>query len=245
MRYMATSGILYVRASLRPFARQIRSAGSITAFLRQVFPHEEVFAPHFQGARPFWRRAPTSFAGTNSGALGRLLAAEPGAVLSAHPSHRFVGLGPRVSEVLAEHDYKTSCFHPVNVLSARDDFSMLLLGCVEDSPGFSTVHAVQYELGLTRKHVIRHLLRWDLQCAQGMQSITAQEAPGCSLSFDKFYPTYASDGNFVAAELDGRKFLFVQSARRAMAGEREILSRNPRFVECNRLTCTTCRLRLY
>lgn len=241
----ATSGILYVRASLRPFARSIRAAGGLDAFLRSSFPHDELLVPYFQGARPFWRPPRGPDAPTNAGALGTSVAALAGAVTSCHPTHRFVGVGPRVAAALAAHDPHGACFQPIADLAAAHDFSMLLLGCVDESPGFSTVHAVQHELGLSQRHLIRTLLRWDLAEGNRQRSIMAPESPGCSLSFGKFYPAYATDANLVEGTLAEQRFLFVPSARRAMAVEREILRRTPRFVDCGRWNCTTCRLRCY
>jgi hypothetical protein len=241
----SASGILYLRASLRPFARPIRAAGGLIKFLRETFEYDEIFAPYFSGARPVWRSPSRTTAGAGPGALGRILAADAEAVISEHPSHSFVGIGHRVGSVLRQHSHLTSCFYPVGELAERHDFSTLLLGCVDESPGFSTVHAVQRDLGLTRKHLIRYLLRWDVPSSGGLRSIPAPEAPGCSMSFDKFYSAYSSDENLIEGDLCGKKFLYVPSARNAMAVEREILARNPRFVDCKRWACTTCRLRLY
>lgn len=239
------SGVLYVRASLKPFARAVRAAGGVREFLAEYFEHEELFAPYFMRARPFWERPSAVARETNSGALGKKLAEYPDAALSSHPSHRFVGFGAKVSGVLQRHVYTTSCFQPVRDLAESGDFSMLLLGCVEDSPGFSTVHVTQHDLGLTQKHLFRHLVRWDVGPQEAPRSITATESPGCSLSFGKFYSEYEKDGNLRRGELLGQQYLYVPSALKALAAEKKILSSNPRFVDCGRPLCSTCRFRLY
>ncbi len=241
----STSGILYVRAALKPFARQIKSAGGVPAFLKSFIDHEELLVPYFRRARSFWERQALGEQPSNSGALGTQVASIPGAVVSRHPSHRFTGTGPRIADVLDQHDQDSSCFFPIGELAKRHDFSMLLLGCVDESPGFSTVHVVQNEFGLTRRHLIRYLLRWDFDGPAGRASKVAIECPGCSLSFGKFYPAYETDGNLVRGEFWGSKYLFVPSARKAMAAERKLLEADPRFVDCGRLACSTCRLRTY
>lgn len=240
----SVSDILYVRAGLKPFAPSIRDSGGIVEFLHQYWDFKELFVPFFRGARSFWREASVSYQ-TDSGALGKLVNELKGSVQSHHPTHSFVGFGPRVASVLKLHNEDTSCFYPIKELALRHDFSMLLLGCAEESPGFSTVHAVQYELGLTQKHLIRYLLRWDIEYEKGIKSIVAKESPGCSLSFGKFYPEYEKDSNFIKEELLGSSYIFIPSARKAMAVEREILQANPRFVDCGRRWCRTCRFRLY
>lgn len=239
------SGILYVRANLKPFARVIRTAGGVKEFLADHFEHEELFAPYFMRARPFWERPQSVQRETNSGALGKKLAEYPGAVLSRHPSHRFVGFGARVGNVLKQHDHTTSCFYPIRELARRSDFSMLLLGCNDESPGFSTVHATQQALGLSQKHLFRYLIRWDIESEAGTYAMTATESPGCSLSFDIFYSEYQKNGNLIRGELLGQQYLYVQSASKALAVEEKILSSNPRFVNCGRMSCSTCRFRLY
>lgn len=243
----ATSDILYVRAALKPLAREMKQAGGVVPLLREIGEFGELMVPHFYGARPFWRPRPAAGAmpATNSGALGKLVAAQPGAVVSSHPTHAFAGFGPRVVEVLQEHDGTRPCFYPVGELADRHDCSMLLLGCVDESPGFSTVHVSQQRLGLTRKHLLRLLLRWDESRAGQVASRTAVELPGCSRSFDKFYEHYEADGNLVRGSLAGVPYLWIPSARRAIAVETALLSRSGRFVECGRLTCLSCRLRWY
>jgi aminoglycoside N3'-acetyltransferase len=242
----AVSNILYVRASIKPIARKIKDAKGIIPFLHDLVLFNEIFTPHFYGARPFWRKHSESLIQkTNSGALGKMVADLPGAVLSAHPTHAFAGVGPRVRQVLSSHNASKACFAPVGELADQEDFSMLLLGCVDESPGFSTVHVAQQRLGLSQLHLLRLLLRWDTLHDGRWSSVVAPEAPGCSASFGKFYPYYEAEGNLVRGEWGGVSWLFVPSARRALSTEIQLLSERGRFVDCGRWNCLSCRLRLY
>ena len=241
------SGIVYIRAGLAPLARQIRASKGWFNFLRERIEFDEIMVPHFQGSRPFWRsRPPAGMAPTNkSGALGRLVAELPSAVVSTHPSHAFAGHGPRVVEMLRQHTADTDCFFPVREMAQTIDFSMLLVGCVQESPGFSTVHAAQFELGLSQRHLIRYLMRWDTDAAGSHRSRVAAEAPGCSLSFDKFYAAYQHDKNWVSGDWHGVSWIFIPSAQRALKTELSILEKCPRFVNCGRWMCPTCSFRTY
>jgi aminoglycoside 3-N-acetyltransferase len=242
----ATSNILYVRAALKSLGRPMKAAGGLLPFLQSKIHFEELLAPHFYGARPLWRSRPLHWPPcTNSGSLGRMLAKTPGAELSAHPTHAFVGLGPRVTRILASHDDSKACFAPICELADQHDFSMLLLGCVEESPGFSTVHAAQYSLGLSQRHLLRFLLRWDSVKNGKWLSKLAPESPGCSASFGNFYPFYERDQNLIRGEWNGVGWLFVPSARRALETETQLLRNSGRFVDCGRWNCLSCRLRLY
>lgn len=243
----STSNILYVRAALQPLSRPIRKAGGIVQFLQEHLVFDDLFVPYFYGARPFWRvRAKTGCPpSTNSGALGKRVASLPGTVISNHPTHSFVGFGARVEPVLRAHTSDESCFYPISALADQYDFSMLILGCLEASPGFSTVHVAQHRLGLSQRHLLRYLFRWDEMRGDQLVSFTAPEAPGCSLSFDKFYFYYEKDANLIRGEWFGVSWLFVPSARRALQTELELLRERGRFVDCRRMTCMSCRLRWY
>lgn len=243
----ATSNIVYIRAALRSFSAEIKVAGGIIEALSEHVEFTEIFAPYFSGARPFWqRRTGDEVFRNRSGALGELILKYPESVRSAHPTHSFAGNGYRVAKVLAEHNGAAPCFSPIRHLADECDFSMLLLGCTKSSPGFSTVHATQFSLGLTQKHLIRYLYRWDISETNGkFRSVVAPEAPGCSRSFGKFYPHYKNDDNLIQGSWGDAKWIFIKSARVALATETKLLASNPRFVDCGRSTCPTCRLRLY
>lgn len=241
------SSILYVRAGLHELSLTIKAAGGIVEFLHEYVNFDEIFVPHFSFARPFWRRNDeTSWPPANkSGALGKRIAALPGALISPHPTHAFAGFGDRIQSVLRVHDLTRPCFYPVGELADEYDFSMLLLGCVEESPGFSTVHVAQQRLGLSQLHLLRLFMRWDMLKADQWSSKVAPELPGCSASFDKFYPYYEADDNLLRGEWHGVKWLFVPSARRALELESDLLRGHGRFVDCGRWNCLSCRLRLY
>lgn len=245
-RLQAVSNILYVRAGLKSLGRPIKAAGGLLPFLQSKIQFDELLVPHFYGARPFWRKRPLVWPpSTNSGALGRMVAKLSGAKLSAHPTHAFVGLGSRVTEALASHDDTKACFAPIRELAEHYDFSMLLLGCVDESPGFSTVHATQHSLGLSQRHLLRLMFRWDKVSKGEWSSKIAPESPGCSMSFGKFYTYYEQDQNLIRGEWNGVSWLFIPSARRALETETQLLRHNGRFVDCKRWDCLSCRLRLY
>ena len=241
------SGILYVRAGLAPLAKQIKADKSVINLLHNRLVFDELIVPYFHGARPFWR-APVRIGEpykTNSGSLGRLVSGMPDSVISRHPTHAFAGFGNRVAEALNRHTADTPCFFPIKELAERFDFSMLLIGCVDESPGFSTVHGAQTMLGLSQKHLIRYLLRWDVVDGKRTYSRIAPEAPGCSTSFDKFYPLYQKEDNLLRGEWGGVSWIFIPSALKALQIELSVLREKPRFVKCEKTFCPTCSVRLY
>lgn len=239
-----TSNILYMRASIGPIARYLKTEGGIINYLSKTLAFNEIFVPYFYQNRFIWSKKKENRK-TNSGALGKLVANVDGATISKHPTHSFAGKGERVTKVLNIHDETKPCFFPIIELSEKYDFSMLLLGCVDSSPGFSTVHATQYQLGLSQQHWVRFFMRWDFIKNGNLTSKIPIEFPGCSSSFHKFYELYYKSGNFSQGTIDNVPFLFVRSAREAMRIESEILRHSPRFITCKKSFCISCRMRTY
>lgn len=244
MKLLSENSILYVRGALKPFAKDIKEAGGVLPFLKMHIEFDEVFAPHFYPNRFLWQEASPDKS-SNSGALGLKLGKVEGCHISTHPTHAFVGIGKRVCAVLDEHDHTKSCFYPLDKMLHDHDFSMFLFGCTESSPGFSTVHVNQFRLGLSQKHILRYLMRWDFIEDDKLQSVIPLEYPGCSASFGKFYPYYKSVGNLIEGNINGIPWIFIPSALKAAAIERQVLESEPRFVNCQRHFCPTCSLRLY
>ena len=99
------------------------------------------FTPDFyfwqkrQAARfPFHPKAKS-----DTGAFAQILLDHPVSVRSRHPTNSFVALGPNAEAIVDGHDGNSTSFYPIKNLIQRGG-KLLLVGCVESSPGFSTVH---------------------------------------------------------------------------------------------------------
>lgn len=125
MCLQSTSGIIYVRSSLGPFAQQIKHAGGVIEFLQKSFFFEEIFVPHFYGVRPVWRPIHKHPKTRNSGALGENIAAYPQSVISRHPTHSFAGVGHRVSEILRKY-FTANALHSIYENPIMGDYGSYL-----------------------------------------------------------------------------------------------------------------------
>lgn len=236
--------VLYLRAGLRTVG--IRGADFGDTFIGGIIdvlgPTGTLIAPAFTPTSYRWsRKIAVSNAQTPpaTGAFSKLMLAQPGAVRSAHPTHSFVGLGGRSAEILADHRADGASFEPIRKVVDADGL-MALVGCLEESPGFSTVHLAQFDLGLSQQHYVRLLLAVRLGSDQGPLFHPA-ESPGCSRNFGAFYRLYAADGNFVSGSVGAAEAISVRAAS-AYARERGVLERNPRFTVCDDSGCTSCRI---
>jgi aminoglycoside 3-N-acetyltransferase len=246
--------ILFVRSNLLRIvlATSTKRVASPTAevirngFLNALGPEGTLIVPAFTRISKRWSKEKhsfSSFSPTNSGALSSSVLKHPEKYRSTHPTHSFAAIGPLARDILGDHDETKTPFYPFQKLIALD-IKMLLVGCNEESPGFPTVHYVQSELGLSRRHWGRYL--YDVRYEKDGRSVKwiPPEHPGCSRGFDKMYPSYIRTRNFITGQIGSAYSILVQ-ARGAYEVERNILSKDPLAVLCDRDDCYCCLLRGY
>jgi aminoglycoside 3-N-acetyltransferase len=241
--------VLYIRAALGSIGKISGEMfdSVVGGFLDAVGEKGTIVVPAFTKIAHIFSSNKTIFDSHTvpySGAISKLFLKHPKVVRSTHPSHSFAGVGPHAAQLLGSHGPRSSCFEPIKRLAEMDG-KMLLLGCNNDSPGFSTVHVAQYELGLTQRHLAHRLQRAWIKEGDRTVLWRPHESPGCSASFDKFYPAYIRTENLFAGYVGKAYTLYVPSTRRALEADLEILRDNPTFVDCGRASCLTCGLRSY
>jgi aminoglycoside N3'-acetyltransferase len=176
---------------------------------------------------------------TTSGALPKLLLETPGRVRSRHPTNSFVAIGARAAELLAGHDERSSSFQPMERLVALGG-KQLVIGCVDDSPGFTTVHLAQHRLGLSTRSLLRNRVGV-LYARDGETRLFRRpDIGGCSMGFAKLYADYENAGLLRKGRV-GRAPSIAIDAAPALALEEDRLRRDPRAVFCDRPLCTFCR----
>ena len=176
---------------------------------------------------------------TTSGALPKLLLETPGRVRSRHPTNSFVAVGARAEELLARHDERSPSFLPMERLVALGG-KQLVIGCVDESPGFTTVHWAQHRLGLSTRSLLRDRVGVLYARDGEVRLFRRQDIGGCSLGFHKLYPAYARAG-LLRRGLVGRAESIAIDAAPAYDLEAEVLRKDPRAVLCDRRVCTFCR----
>jgi aminoglycoside N3'-acetyltransferase len=174
-----------------------------------------------------------------TGALARLFLEQPDAVRSRHPTNSFVAIGRRAAELMAGHDESASCFEPMGKLLALRG-KQLLIGCVDSSPGFTTVHWAQHVLGLSRRSLLKGLFGVRYRKDGELRLFRRRDFGGCSRGFGKLYPDYESAGVLRSGSV-GRADSLLIDANEAYRIEHERLSRDPRSVFCDDPLCAFCR----
>ena len=231
--------LLYVRAGLG--GTGIKTYEMLADHLRGEFGAEEIFSPNFFPIRRKLKPKQRVDRSTHTmNKLAALLKSQGNAFETDHPHYRFVGVGERLSALAGTHKSDLPFAYLDHIL-AEQDFSMLLWGCVESSPGFSTIHVAQERLGLTRKHLLRLLFRWDYEDS----TITAPTLPGCSAGFGRMYDSYRRDNNLIKGAFLGKSYILIPSARAAVQQDFDTIRNEPHAVSCERLGCIDCKTKFY
>ncbi|MCS3726380.1 AAC(3) family N-acetyltransferase [Bradyrhizobium betae] len=187
---------------------------------------------------PFHAKAP---AGT--GALPQMLLDNPLSIRSLHPTNSFVALGPNARLIVEGHNEKSTSFYPIEKLMQLGG-KLALIGCVESSPGFSTVHRVQEDLGLADRTLLSGLRLCAVRQEKSYRWFFRRDIPGCSAGFGKFYSEYEQEGILSRGSVGGALSMLADAAA-AYRVERRILEKDPTAAFCDDPSCTSCGMRTY
>lgn len=235
--------VVYVRSRLSAVGR-LRSKDALLQALRRCVGTEgTIVCPAFTSPGFRWSRKKKVFnagAPSESGALTRLMLCDTESIRSKHPTHSFVGIGPSAKYLLGDHDHKQSAFSPIGKMIALKA-KMLVIGCNKESPGFSTVHYAQEQLGLSQRHYTKFMYCVRLEIDGEVIEWYPREDPGCSRGFDKLYRDYLR-AEILQTCWIGNAFSLVSRADLLYRVDNEILKKNSLATICDRPGCVSCRI---
>ncbi len=233
---------LYVRAKAAAVGRT-EGGGLFAALIAAVGSQGTVVLPAFTGYGSRWGGNKQAFSRetpTTSGALSKLALQHPQAVRSAHPSNSFVAIGANAQGLLSDHDHTKPAFHPVGGLISSKA-KMIVIGCNVESPGFSTVHYAQEQLGLSYRHLTKYLSSVQIDVDGKHIEWRPREDPGCSMGFDKLYRHYMR-AEVLRTGWVGNAFSLLGASDELYKVDREVLSADPLAVLCDDGSCVSCRV---
>jgi aminoglycoside N3'-acetyltransferase len=173
------------------------------------------------------------------GSLARLFLAHPQHVRSRHPVTSFAAIGANAERMCEGHAANAPCYLPIKTLLELDG-KFLLIGCAGSSPGFTSVHWAQYELGLAEKSLLRNRQGVYYRKGAQIELYRRRDFGGCSRGFSKFYGHYVAAEKLAAGQV-GLAYSLAIRARDAFNIEYDLLKRNPRFALCDDKDCFSCR----
>ena len=189
--------------------------------------------------KPSPEKAFTLESPTYAGALPSAMLAHPGARRSAHPTCSFVAIGRHADALTEGHDAAARAYEPVRAMIAHGAIG-LLVGCVAASPGFTTAHLAEADLGLHKRVIFPWLNSIYYRTEAGALKLFRRPDPGlCSMGFSRFYEHYVREGILSTGFVGGAYTIAVPLAS-AYHVEYGLLSDDPKFAICDDVACATC-----
>ncbi|MCP4761345.1 MAG: hypothetical protein GY870_06160 [archaeon] len=173
------------------------------------------------------------------GALEKEFLAYPGCKRSKHPTNSFLAIGENADYILEGHNESSLSYEPMRKIIELNS-KMILFGIIKNSPGFTTVHYAQQELGLTKKSLLNGFFRV-FYCKDGDKKLfIKRDVGGCSGGFDKFYKSYLDSGILRSGKIGSSSAILV-SALESYRIEYDLLKENNSYHFCDNPVCMSCR----
>lgn len=173
-----------------------------------------------------------------TGSFANIMLKHPGRERSPHPTNSFVAIGRDAKNIVGDHDETRHSYFPMEKLLELDA-KMILVGCTEASPGFTTTHLAEYNLGLLRKIKFPWLHRVFFEKNGQIRLFKRTEIGGDSNTFYKFYPLYREKGVLKEGYI-GKAKSYLIKCRDAYDIEYKTLQSNPKFCICDSKDCVVC-----
>lgn len=174
-----------------------------------------------------------------TGGLARAMLEHPRAYRSKHPSNSYIAIGKHSHELLKDHDENSTCFLPIENLIQLNG-KMILIGCVSESPGFTTVHLAQEKLGLSSMSILKRFTGVYYRHGKDIKLFKRRDFGGCSKGFYKFYSHYVKDQKLKCGMV-GKAYSIAINARDAFEIELDLLRKDKKYALCNDTACLDCR----
>ncbi|WP_334471938.1 AAC(3) family N-acetyltransferase [Arsenophonus sp. PmNCSU2021_1] len=177
-----------------------------------------------------------------AGALPNAMLRHPNALRSKHPMCSYVAIGKYASYFTADHNENSPAYEPIRKLIDLDG-KCVLIGCVKNSPGFTTAHLAEADLGLLKLNIFPSLNRVYYKSIDGQYKIFKRKDFGlCSDSYYKFYSHYVKEGILHAGRI-GKAYSIIVPAKESYRIEKKILELNSKFSICDSRDCINCNIR--
>lgn len=175
----------------------------------------------------------------NIGALAKMFHQHPNRFRSCHPTNSYIAIGRHAEYFVSEHDEHSLSYTPISKLLELNG-KMLIVGCVKDSPGFTTVHYAQEKIGLTKKSLISWLQKVYFMKDGQLKLFTKTDTGGCSAGFRKFYADYIEEDKLKIGHVGEAQSLLINAVDSYTIESSRIRENNKYFL-CDNNLCLSCR----
>jgi aminoglycoside N3'-acetyltransferase len=218
----------------------------LKALLESVGPEGTIVSLAFTDSTFLWKAKSlepfTLKTRSYAGAIPNTMLAHPESHRSLHPQCSYVAIGRHAAEIVADHGPFSPAYEPIRKL-INLDAKMALIGCVSSSPGFTTTHLAEADLGHHKKAVFPRIMAASPYIDENKEVRIYQryDMGMCSNSYWKFYSHYVKEGLLKSGHI-GAAYSIIIPAKESYDLEKRILDSNPRFNICDDKTCISCNM---
>ena len=216
----------------------------INFMLKAVGTEGTIVGLSFTGGFFIKKNKKNIFDGTNmsyTGAFSNTMLKHPKAIRSSHPTNSYVAIGKNAEYILSTHDENSGAYEPVRKIIELNG-KMILVGCVSSSPGFTTTHLAEVDLGLHKRIIFPTLNGAYYKKDDEVKLFKRTDLGSCSSTFYKFYGYYIKNELLQQRDV-GNAYSILINAKEAFDLDRSILENDPRITLCESTSCMLCRAR--
>ena len=177
----------------------------------------------------------------NTGAFANIMITYPNSVRSEHPTNSFVAIGKHAEFILKDHDHTKGAYYPMKKIIELGG-KMALVGCVDTSPGFTTTHFAEVNLGLHKKIIFPTFNRAFYKKGNQTVLFKRRDLGSCSSTFYRFYSYYVYKKLLKQSDV-GSAYSVLIDAREAYEVDCNVLINNKKITICSNSNCFLCRAR--
>jgi aminoglycoside N3'-acetyltransferase len=176
----------------------------------------------------------------NTGAFSKLMLKHPKAERSTHPTNSYVAIGKYARHLLDSHDHNASSYEPLRGVMNLGG-KCIIVGCVDSSPGHTTTHLAQYDLGFASQNHFYGLVGATYMDSGVLKTFLRKDFGGHNIGARKVY-SYYLDRGLLSTGIVGGTTGVLSPAKEAYETDLEIVRNDKKFLLCTDPTCFSCRV---
>jgi aminoglycoside N3'-acetyltransferase len=176
-----------------------------------------------------------------AGALPNEMIKRADSLRSQHPMCSYVAIGKFAKEIIDGHDHNSAAYEPIRKFLEYQGKN-ILVGCVESSPGFTTTHLAEQDLGMLKLPMFSRFMKTYYKNENNEFKIFQRKDPGlCSNSFYKFYAHYVNK-EILNSGYVGDAYSILAPAKECYDIDKQILKFDKKFNICESADCFMCNV---
>lgn len=236
--------ILLVRADLGAVGKMASKTDYVEALIDAVGPSGTIIGLAFTKSMFIKRNKNSIFKKTTApytGALASIMLKYPNSCRSTHPTNSYVAIGRNAQCLTEKHTEESGAYDLIQEIIDLDG-KMILIGCVNKSPGFTTTHLAETHLNLHKRIIFPWLNTAYYEKNGELQLFKRQDIGSCSSTFYKLYGDYLKSEALTQGYV-GKAYSIIIDAKKAYEIDYSILRKNPKITICEKPDCFLCRAR--